>query len=52
MKCPNCGNREIDVKKAEGFSQDTRECSKCGLIWSFAGEKRTIIKEGKQVLFG
>ncbi len=52
MKCPNCGNRNIDVNKADGFSKDTRECMKCGMIWTFADEKRTVIKEGKEVLLG
>jgi len=46
MKCPLCKSRDhIDINlHAEGFSQDTRECGKCGGIWTFSGDTLKIIK--------
>lgn len=48
MKCPRCNNKEkVGFGSAEGFSQDVRECSECGLVWTFNGKERVIISEGK-----
>lgn len=46
MKCPLCQNREqIEINlHADGFSQDARECGRCGGIWTFSGEALKIIK--------
>lgn len=46
MKCPLCKSREnIEINlHAEGYSQDARECGKCGGIWTFSGENLKIIK--------
>ncbi|MCM2263973.1 MAG: hypothetical protein NDI73_02160 [Desulfuromonadales bacterium] len=46
MKCPLCKSREhVEINlHAEGFSQDARECGKCGGIWTFSGEHLKIIK--------
>jgi len=46
MKCPLCQSREnVEINlHAEGFSQDARECGKCGGIWTFSGEHLKIIK--------
>lgn len=54
MKCPNCGNRDIDVKYGDGYSPDTRDCSKCGMMWTYSMKegKVVIMKEGKQILYG
>jgi len=46
MKCPNCGHRDqVSVCEGDGFCQDVRECTDCGCIWTFDGDKRAIIKE-------
>lgn len=47
MKCPNCKSTSVSVEDADGFSQDSRECSKCGCVWTFSGEERKIIKDGE-----
>jgi uncharacterized Zn finger protein len=52
MKCPVCGSRNIDIREADGYSQDTRECLSCGTIWTFKDDNRKVIKEGKQILLG
>lgn len=45
MKCPLCKCRIVEIDlHAEGFAQDARECSACGGIWTFSGEKLKIIK--------
>ena len=45
MKCPLCKSRNIEIDiHAEGFSQDARECSDCGGIWTFSGETIKVIK--------
>ena len=40
MKCPSCRNRQnIEIGlHADGFSQDVRECSACGAIWTYSGK--------------
>lgn len=52
MKCSSCGSRNIDIKEADGYSQDSRECLTCGRIWTFSENKMVVIKEGKQILLG
>lgn len=50
MKCPRCKQKEnVEVSKADGFSQDVRECTKCGLVWTFNGTERVVISEGKMI---
>ena len=46
MKCPLCKSREhVEINlHADGFSQDARECGKCGGIWTFSGDALKIIK--------
>ena len=52
MKCPNCGGKNIDVKKGDGFSVDTKECNICGQVWTNVSENVVVIKVGKQILLG
>lgn len=46
MKCPSCRNRKnIEIGlHADGFSQDIRECSHCGAIWTYSGKELKMIK--------
>ncbi len=45
MKCPLCKSRNVEIHMhADGFSQDARECSTCGGIWTFSNDKLKIIK--------
>jgi transcription elongation factor Elf1 len=45
MKCPLCQSRNVELHMhADGFSQDARECTACGGIWTFSGEKLKVIK--------
>ena len=49
MKCPLCKSRNVEIDlHAEGFSQDARECTDCGGVWTFSGNQLKIIK-GKVV---
>lgn len=51
MKCPNCGSRTtVDIVEADGYCQDSRECTACGCQWTFKESNRVIICPGNQVL--
>lgn len=46
MKCPVCKERKrINLNSADGYSQDSRECGKCGAIWTFVGDELVILSE-------
>lgn len=49
MKCPNCGDRHVEIDEADGYCQDSRECDICGCVWTFKNEERIIIKIGKLI---
>lgn len=50
MTCPNCGNKNIDTRKAQGYTPITHECLKCGEMWFSSTTQKTTLKKGKDVL--
>ncbi len=34
MKCPICGNKDLEINKVTGFSSGIeKECLNCGCVW-------------------
>ena len=50
MKCPICKCRthvEIDLH-ADGYSQDLRECTDCGSVWTFKNSLMVLVVDGNK----